>query len=80
MLLNLFLRCSCGLAGLRRIERRTWMRMLPALRFYRCSTCGKKQLVSKQAAETARVSSRASPALSPSQRPPPKASRMEGCR
>ncbi|MDZ4357208.1 MAG: hypothetical protein U1B84_12450, partial [Variovorax sp.] len=59
MLVNIFFRCSCGLTGLRRIERRAWMRMFPALRFYRCNACGKKQLVSKLAAETARASSRA---------------------
>ncbi|RIX84723.1 hypothetical protein [Acidovorax cavernicola] len=59
MLLNLFFRCSCGLARLRRVERLAWMRLFPALRLYRCTVCGKKQLAPKQAAETARVSARA---------------------
>ncbi|WP_159271570.1 hypothetical protein [Variovorax boronicumulans] len=52
-MLNYFSRCSCGLRHLARIERRPWMRLFSSLRFYQCSTCGKKQLASERAVNDA---------------------------
>jgi hypothetical protein len=46
---GLLLNCACGLAHLERIHRHGWMKLLPWLRFYRCSRCGRAQLASKRA-------------------------------
>jgi hypothetical protein len=53
-----FLNCSCGLAHLERIHRHWWMKLLPWLRFYCCSRCGKSQLASKRAVSFAVTSLR----------------------
>ncbi|AGU53063.1 hypothetical protein VAPA_2c05030 [Variovorax paradoxus B4] len=50
--------CSCGLAHLERIHRHWWMKLLPWLRFYCCSRCGKSQLASKRAVSFAITSLR----------------------
>ncbi|WP_341892406.1 hypothetical protein [Variovorax sp. YR752] len=55
---NPFVRCRCGLASLERIHRRPWMKFLPVLRFYRCSSCGKPQLASKRAVRDAVIAHR----------------------
>ncbi|WP_147400354.1 hypothetical protein [Acidovorax cavernicola] len=55
---NPFIRCRCGLASLERIHRRSWMKFLPGLRFYRCSSCGKPQLASKRAVREAVIARR----------------------
>ncbi|WP_354343476.1 hypothetical protein [Variovorax boronicumulans] len=55
---NPFVRCRCGLAGLERIHRRPWMKFLPGLRFYRCSSCGKPQLALKRAVRDAVIAHR----------------------
>ncbi|WPH16938.1 hypothetical protein [Variovorax paradoxus] len=55
---SLFLNCSCGLAHLERIHRHWWMKLLPWLRFYCCSRCGKSQLASKRAVSFAITSLR----------------------
>jgi len=53
-----FFSCSCGLAHLERIHRRWWMKLLPWLRFYCCSRCGRSQLASKRAVSFAITSLR----------------------
>jgi len=53
-----FVNCSCGLAHLERIHRHWWMKLLPWLRFYCCSRCGKSQLASKRAVSFAVTSLR----------------------
>lgn len=38
---------KCDLAALERVPRKLWMRLLPAMRHYRCTQCGRKQLAPK---------------------------------
>jgi len=52
-------KCSCGLAHLERIPRRSWMRWLPWLRYYQCTLCGGRRLATENAVNAA-VAARAS--------------------
>lgn len=40
--------CGCKPMVLDRMERRTWMRLLPSYRAYRCQTCQQGFLASKE--------------------------------
>lgn len=40
--------CGCQPPSMERLQRRLWMRFLPGLRAYHCSSCGESFLASKQ--------------------------------
>lgn len=43
---------SCDLSTLERVPRKFWMRLMPGMRHYRCTACGRKQLAPKDLVES----------------------------
>jgi hypothetical protein len=51
-------RCECEPLMAERISRRPWMRLLPGVRAYVCTTCGERFLASKNVVEAAKITQR----------------------